>query len=269
MGNVVMGGVDPKSPSRAKRKRGKIPDINLIEPEQVQSWLQRGFEDFKNNPLTSFLYGSLAVIGCYLIMMMTREVPALGLSFLSGLLMLGPFLGIGLYDAARSKELGKPVTAMSTLRAMKSNALSIGLLAVFLAVLMIAWLRLSTLLVALNVRSPGMGFEFLSAEVFRLDNIVWLSLYMLIGFIFVAAAFITNCIALPMILDRSTDTVTAVITSVRAVNANREPMMLWAALIVGLSIFGLLTLFLGFAVIFPVLGYATWHSYRDLVDRED
>jgi uncharacterized membrane protein len=42
-------------------------------------------------------------------------------------------------------------------------------------------------------------------------------------------------------------------------------MLIWAALIVALTAIGIATLFVGMLVIFPVLGYATWHSYRSLV----
>lgn len=269
MGSIFAGDVHGSAHSGQKRRKAKIPPIQTVAPEQVQEWLKRGLDDFKRYPVVSLLYGTLAVISCYFIVLMTAEVPALGLGFVSGLLILGPFLAVGLYDAGRSMENGQPVSMLSTLRVMKRRALHIGILAAFLAVLMIAWLRLSTLIIALNVRSSGTGLEFLTSEVFALDNIVWLSVYMLIGLLFASVAFITNCIALPMIMDRGTDTVTAIITSVRAVRENRETMVLWAAAIVAASWVGLVTLFFGFAVIFPVLGYATWHSYRDLVSRDE
>ena len=39
-----------------------------------------------------------------------------------------------------------------------------------------------------------------------------------------------------------------------------------AALIMLLVVFGLATLLLGLVVVMPVLGHASWHAYRDLVD---
>jgi uncharacterized membrane protein len=32
-------------------------------------------------------------------------------------------------------------------------------------------------------------------------------------------------------------------------------------------VLGMLTLFIGLAVVFPVLGHATWHAYRATVER--
>jgi hypothetical protein len=42
-------------------------------------------------------------------------------------------------------------------------------------------------------------------------------------------------------------------------------MLAWAGLIVALTAFSVAMAFVGLAVIFPVLGYVSWHSYRALV----
>ena len=46
---------------------------------------------------------------------------------------------------------------------------------------------------------------------------------------------------------------------------NPAPMAIWAGAIVALTAVGIATAFIGLAIVFPVLGYATWHSYRALV----
>jgi uncharacterized membrane protein len=42
-------------------------------------------------------------------------------------------------------------------------------------------------------------------------------------------------------------------------------MLLWAAMIAGFAAAGLVTLYLGLIVTLPLIGYATWHAYKDLV----
>jgi uncharacterized membrane protein len=42
--------------------------------------------------------------------------------------------------------------------------------------------------------------------------------------------------------------------------------LFWAALIVVFTIAGLVTLFLGLVVVLPLLGFASWHAYRDLIE---
>ena len=54
---------------------------------------------------------------------------------------------------------------------------------------------------------------------------------------------------------------------IRAVVRNPGAMAVWAAAIVALTAIGIATAFVGLALIFPVLGYATWHSYRSLIGQ--
>ena len=68
-----------------------------------------------------------------------------------------------------------------------------------------------------------------------------------------------------MLMERPVGVATGILTSVRAVRANLKPMALWAALIAAFVAVGLVTLCLGLIVIFPLIGHATWHAYRDVV----
>jgi uncharacterized membrane protein len=45
-------------------------------------------------------------------------------------------------------------------------------------------------------------------------------------------------------------------------------MLVWAASIVALVVVGLATLYAGLALTVPLLGHATWHAYRDLVESD-
>ena len=77
--------------------------------------------------------------------------------------------------------------------------------------------------------------------------------------------FVVSAVAIPLILDKDADFITAMQKSYRAVTRNPGPMALWALTIAVLTALGIATGFLGFVVLFPVLGYATWHSYRALL----
>ncbi len=59
---------------------------------------------------------------------------------------------------------------------------------------------------------------------------------------------------------------TAIATSWTAVQINWKPMVLWAALIAFFTGVGLATFFVGLAVSLPLIGHASWHAYRDLVE---
>jgi uncharacterized membrane protein len=68
-----------------------------------------------------------------------------------------------------------------------------------------------------------------------------------------------------MILDRDADAATAIITSLNAVWQNKAALLLWAAIILALTAIGFATALIGFVIIVPLLGYATWHGYRETI----
>jgi uncharacterized membrane protein len=63
--------------------------------------------------------------------------------------------------------------------------------------------------------------------------------------------------------------ITAVVSSINAVLRNRWTMLIWGIAIAGFTALGFITAMLGFIVIIPLLGYATWHAYRDALDVTD
>ena len=67
-------------------------------------------------------------------------------------------------------------------------------------------------------------------------------------------------------LDREHDFITAMIASVRAVTRNPKPMIGWALVVVVLLIVAMAPMFLGLFLALPILGHATWHLYRKLVE---
>ncbi|HLO95051.1 MAG TPA: DUF2189 domain-containing protein, partial [Burkholderiaceae bacterium] len=91
---------------------------------------------------------------------------------------------------------------------------------------------------------------------------IWLAL----GALLAAPVFASTVIAVPLLLDRQIGVLGAVFTSWRVVMEYPAPVALWAVLIMGLTLLGMATLMLGFVVVLPWLGHASWHAYRDLVD---
>jgi uncharacterized membrane protein len=87
-----------------------------------------------------------------------------------------------------------------------------------------------------------------------------------VGSIFAAITFAASAFSLPMLVDRKVDTITAVLTSANATLRNKPAMIVWLALIVVLTGIGFATAFVGLAILFPLLGHATWHAYREAID---
>ncbi|RWF90172.1 MAG: hypothetical protein EOQ38_31330, partial [Mesorhizobium sp.] len=79
----------------------------------------------------------------------------------------------------------------------------------------------------------------------------------------------TTVIAFPLLLDRDVGAVSAIETSARAVIVNPLQMALWGLTVAVLLVIGSIPLFAGLAVVMPVLGHATWHLYRKVVEPQD
>jgi uncharacterized membrane protein len=87
-----------------------------------------------------------------------------------------------------------------------------------------------------------------------------------VGGLFAAVIFAATAFALPFVLDRDADAITAALSSTNAVLRNKAAAFLWGGLVVVLVLVGFATAFFAFVVIFPLLGHATWHAYRETID---
>ena len=86
-----------------------------------------------------------------------------------------------------------------------------------------------------------------------------------VGFLFAAVALTLSVVSFPMLVDRNVGAAVALMTSVRCVAANPMVMAAWGLIVAAALFIGALPLFVGLAVVLPVLGHATWHLYRSLV----
>jgi uncharacterized membrane protein len=107
--------------------------------------------------------------------------------------------------------------------------------------------------------------DFIRHVVLSPDSYLF-ELWLMLGGLMAAPVFASSVVAMPLLLDRQLNTFQAVLTSWKVVLTHPMPMVLWAFLIMGLSMMGILSLFIGLIVIVPMLGHASWYAYRDLVD---
>ena len=228
-------------------------------------WIQSGINDFRRAPALSLLYGFLFAGLCSGMYLLVRNVPWYVTGYLTGLVVLGPFLAAGLYAASRDMESGSAPSISASLRLMIQRRTYLALFALMLALVMAAWVRFSALLFALKFDTFSPSVEAYTQIFSSSEGWITLSFFGGVGFLLAAAVFLISAVAIPMIVDKDADFITAMQTSSRVVTSNPAAMAVWAATIVALTAVGIASAFVAFAVIFPVLGYATWHSYRALV----
>ncbi len=231
----------------------KIPADAPIE------WLHRGAADIRAAPAASLTYGLALTLLSILVTYASWKLGtlALYLSMATGFMLIGPVLAIGLYSISQQIEKGQPPELGHCVRQGGSHLKDMLIFSFVLLIVFMLWARSAT---ALHIFFPAAGDYELR------DLALFLGIGTVIGAVFSAIVFTTSAFALPMIMDRKTDGITAVITSINAVLQNKKAMLLWGLVIVSLVAVGFLTFFLGFIVIMPLIGHATWHAYRSTVD---
>ena len=262
-------------PSPAKRSAAPLPAIRSITLDQPLRWLARGAQDMRRGGWLSVLHGLLPAAFGGLLMLLARDRFWLLAGAFSGFLVVAPVLATSLYAMSRAIERGEPVNLQLIIKtwtdwqhsrfAVRGGYWSLVRFGLLLALAGTGWVLTSAALITLLTPVPiNTPVEFLRHVVLAPSHYVF-ELWLTMGGLLAAPIFASSVISMPLLLDRRVDVLEAVLTSWQAVLTNPVALAFWAALIMLLTLIGLGTL-LGLVVVLPVLGHASWHAYRDLVD---
>lgn len=247
----------------APRDRIDIEPIGLLDPLQ---WLLKGWRDMWSQPWISLFYGTCFWIMALIVAAVFRNNPEYTLSAISGSLLLGPFLAMGLYDVSMHKERGEPPSFASSMMCWKPHIRSMSMLVMVMVVLELLWGRASLVVFAVFYNSGGMPTTASVLEaVFNPQNWEFIAAYICVGGFFAGLVFASMMVSIPMILDRDTDAITACITSLRVFFDRTAVALFWGLLITVLVVLAMLPSAIGLLVVGPWLGFASWHAYRGSV----
>ncbi|SFI07147.1 DUF2189 domain-containing protein [Modicisalibacter xianhensis] len=245
--------------------------IRRVDIQRPRQWLSAGISDFRAAMSVSLAYG-LFWVG--LSMAVTIGAFALGLwhwllPMIAGFMFLGPLVAVGSYGISRSLGEGRRPTWWDAFGAWTSHTGQLAMMGVMMMIFFMAWIRTATLLFALffgyYIPSP----ETLYVALFTTaEGLGMLAVGTAIGAVLAFGAFSISVIAIPTLLDRDLTFMEGIEASVKSIARNFRPMLLWAAILTGCTVVGMMTFYIGLAVILPVLGHATWHAYEDLVGLE-
>lgn len=245
------------------------PRVRAVPVDRPWSWLAAGWADLRRAPRVSFAYGAV-LAGASILFVLALVLAGqafLVLPLAAGFFLVAPVLAVGLYETSRCLAAGEPATLAAALGAVRANPAQIALMGLVLMLINLAWVRIATLLFALFFAEATPGWDrMVDALLFSPESLPFLAVGTLIGAALAATTFAIGVVAIPMLLDRDTDVFTAIATSVAVVRRNPRPMALWAGLIVVFTAFGLAALLVGLALAMPLIGHASWHAYRDLVE---
>ena len=247
--------------------------IREVPFDAPYSWLAAGWRDMWRVPRISLAYGAIfAVTGFLLAVGLTQVgLQSLILVLAAGFILVGPIIAAGLYETSRRLEKSEPVSLASTLRAGFFGGGQLVYIGLLLMLIYLAWVEIALLLFMLFLGTkPIPPLEaFVPNLLLTLPGLGLLIVGTGVGMALAATVFAVSAVAVPLLMIERVDVVTAALTSVRACRENPKAMALWAALIVGAMLCGFVTLFFGLVIAFPLIGHATWHAFRDLVERGD
>ena len=227
-------------------------------------WLHLGWRDFLRCPGIGLFYGGCFMVMGWALMAVYQNAAAYVLALSAGFLLVGPFLCLGLYRASQTLERGEPPDFGDSLLAWGTRTGTLAIFGFVLLVLEMLWGRAA--LVVFAVSFDGMpDFKGSLTALLDPENLGFIVAYLAVGGLFAGLIFGISVVAMPLILDRPVDAITAGLTSLRLVLSQPGVMLLWGALITLLAVIAMLPWFAGLLVVGPVLGHASWHAYRAAV----
>jgi uncharacterized membrane protein len=246
--------------------RARMRPLGFSDPFR---WLLKGLNDVRQHPGMALFYGLCFWAMAQVLAVVFKHKPEYTLSLVSGCLLVGPFLAMGLYEVSRQGARGELPMITASLMCWKPHLRSMAMLVLVLMGLELLWGRASLVVFAVFFNTGMPSTTGVIEAVFNAQNIEFLMVYLAVGGVFAALVYGLSVVSIPMILDRDTDAISAVITSMRVVFAHPGVMLLWGLLLSVLVLAALWPLALGIIVVGPWLGHASWHAYRGSVAWEE
>jgi uncharacterized membrane protein len=247
-----------------------VPAVQRITAADLREVLRRGFEDFgAYRTDVIFLCLLYPIIG----LVLSRVIWGYGMvpllfPLVSGFALIAPFFAVGLYEMSRRREHGAAKGWADAFGVAVSPALgSIMALGLLLLALFVLWLGAAHIIWLLTLGpEPPASLEAFVTDVFTTRAGWTMAIVGVgVGFVFALAVLVLSVVSFPLLLDRDVGLGTAIATSVEVVRKNPWPMALWGLIIAASLVLGSIPLLIGLAIVFPVLGHATWHLYRKVL----
>ncbi|MEM7060201.1 MAG: DUF2189 domain-containing protein [Pseudomonadota bacterium] len=247
-----------------------VPRIKLISGDNIRAALRQGLSDFQRAPGYGLFFGLVFSLAGIAIAAALYQGNAGYWVFpiAAGFPLIGPFAAVGLYEVSRRLEAGEPLSWRAVLLAgFRHMNSQLPLFAVFSVFAFLVWIVLARVIFAVSFGTSPVTNIMTSFDVFFTGpGITMLIIGTSVGAALATLLFAVSVVGVPLLLDHDIDVVTAMITSVQASIENAKTMAAWGGLIAISVVVGILPLFLGMILVFPVLGFASWHFYRSVIE---
>jgi uncharacterized membrane protein len=253
--------------------RSKRISVRSISDEDLRLSLKQGYDDFRDLRGDLIFAGLIYTLIGLAAVVMTTSRPLMPFFFpvVAGVALLGPIAAVGFYELARRREKGQEVHWFNFLDVRKRPSLDdMGIVAGLLLLIFFGWLLAAGVLYGLifGWTTPTSIGGFVSMVFTTPRGWLLIAAGVVVGAIFGWLVLALSVASLPMLVDCDVNASEAVSASWRAAHANKSEMIRWGIIVGGLLVLGSIPLFVGLAFVLPWLGYATWHLYTRLIDRE-
>jgi uncharacterized membrane protein len=247
--------------------------VRRIGLSDLSDALRLGWEDFEAIPTHAVVLCVIyPVLGLALFRLVVGySVLPLLFPLAAGFTLIGPFAALGLYELSRRRDRGEEAAAWHAMHVLRAPSFG-AILELGALLLVLFWIWIATadaIYIATFGNTPAANIPDFARRVLTTPE-GW-SLIIIgcgVGFLFAFVALCISVVAFPLMLDRHASAIDAIRTSLRAVMENPFAMAVWGLIVAVLLVIGSLPLFVGLAVVLPVLGHATWHLYRKVVEPD-
>jgi len=247
------------------------PIVHTIGPGDLRDALVKGISDFEAMP-THLIF--LCILYPFLMLVIARlfagyDVLPLVFPLIAGYTIIGPLVATGMYELSRRREEKLDISRGHAFEIIRLSSIgSIAKLSAILMTIYFIWLGAAWMIYAQTVGDavPESLIDF--AVQILTTPAGWALIFIGCGtgFVIATIVFTLSVVSFPMLVHRDVSVSLAVHTSIRAVAANPITMGMWAFIVAGALVLGALPFFVGLSVVLPVLGHATWHLYRKIVE---
>ncbi|RMG34489.1 MAG: DUF2189 domain-containing protein [Gammaproteobacteria bacterium] len=242
--------------------------IRSLGLQDLARCIALGWHDMVRIGWPSYLHGLLV----FVFSLITLRTALVEVDLLPGVatafVFVGPMLATGLYGMSRRVEAGKAAGIRDAFCAWRTASRCLWRFSLLLIAIGLLWIIVSALLfhffVNMEIHHPLDFIHYVLSQ--ETSHFI---LWTLAGGLFAALVFGMTVVTVPLLLDRDVTTKTAILVSIRAVGENPGPMTFWALFIGLCTGTAFATAMSGFVLLYPLMGHASWHLYRQVIEITD